>query len=733
MSTTTRPKAGAAPDNDPNGLEELVFPVDGMDCMDCARTLERGVSGLKGVETASVNFTAARMTVTYAPDATNREQINKRVSELGYRVGEEPAAGASAEERARVFGRGGLLRERQYQTMLAGALLTAGGIVADLAGAPGAVGQTAYLLAILIAGAPVARQGFRTLRVSRQLDINILMTIAIIGALAIDKWLEGATVVVLFALGDALEGYSADRARRSIRSLMSLAPAEAVVRGTDGERRVPVAQIAVGDLVIVRPGERIPMDGNIVAGQSVVNQAPVTGESIPVDKSAGEDVFAGTINGAGVLDVRVTRLASDSTIARIIRMVEEAQEQKAPTQRFVESFAAWYTPGVVVVAALMATVPPLFFGGAWSDWVYRSLVLLVVSCPCALVISTPVTIVSAIAAAARNGVLVKGGAYLEAAGSLRALALDKTGTLTMGTPEVTAVIPLNGMSEADVLRLAATVERYSEHPLGAAIVRAADLRGASPNGARVEDVRSVMGRGIEARVDGASVRVGTRALALNGNGANPDPAIEARLTELEERGQTAVLVAIDDAVVGVIGMADRIRPESRDAMRAIKAAGIRETIMLTGDRRAVAQAVAAEAGVDSVEAELLPDHKVDAIERLLARHGQVGMVGDGINDAPALARSTIGFAMGAAGTDTAMETADIALMSDDLSKLAFTVRLSRRAKRVIAANVTFSIGIKLVFLVLALVGTATLWEAVIADVGASIIVTANGLRMLRQR
>jgi Cd2+/Zn2+-exporting ATPase len=390
----------------------------------------------------------------------------------------------------------------------------------------------------------------------------------------------------------------------------------------------------------------------------------------------------------------------------------------------------YYTPAVVALAAVVAVIPPRAFGADWSAWIYRALVLLVIACPCALVISTPVSIVSAISAAARSGVLIKGGAYLEAAGSLRALAFDKTGTLTVGQPQVTAVIPLNGVAEAEILRLAAVVEQYSEHPLGEAIVAAARQRGITPNGSLVEAVRAQVGRGIEARVDGTPIAIGTRALVLNGS---TDTSIETRLNQIEATGQTAVLVRRGETVVGIIALADQLRSNAGAAIAQLHAAGIRETVMLTGDRQAVADAIAASVGIDSVKAELLPDQKVTAVEDLLATHGRVGMVGDGINDAPALARATVGIAMGAAGTQTALETADIALMSDDLSKLTFTMRLSRSAKRIIAQNIGLSLGIKAVFLALAVIGTATLWQAIVADVGASLLVTANGMRLLRQR
>ena len=702
-----------------------VWPVEGMDCADCARNIERGVARMSGVQSAEVNFAGARLAVEYAAAETSREAIAKAVASMGYRLGDEGDEAATRHE--------GVLRrvlaDRADRLVLVGLLLVVAGIALWAAGAPESTSIAAWAAAAVVAGWPVARKGVATARVTHRLDINMLMTIAVIGAALLGEWLEAATVVVLFSLGEALERATMDRARQSIRSLMALAPAEAIVRQGDHERRVPAGEVAPGDVVIVRPGERLPVDGVVVAGASAVNQAPVTGESIPVDVASGASVFAGTINGQGVLDVRATRKAGDSTIARIIRMVEAAQAQRAPSQRFVDTFAMYYTPAVIAIAVAVALLPPLLAGGDWAGWFYRALVLLVIACPCALVISTPVSIVAAISAAARSGVLIKGGAHLEAAGSLRALAFDKTGTLTVGRPRVVTVEPFDGRAPDDLLALAAAVERYSEHPLGAAIVAAARERGLPSNGHVATAVAATTGRGISATIDGRAVRIGARELLAN----DLDPAVEQRLAALEEAGQTAVLVEEDGVLAGVIGLADEVRPEARAAVAAIERAGIRETVMLTGDRPAVAHAIAREAGVDDVRAGLLPGDKVAAVEELLERHGRVGMVGDGVNDAPALARATVGIAMGAAGADTALETADIALMGDDLGKLAFTIRLSRSAKRVIAQNIGFALAVKAAFLLLAIGGTATLWEAVFADVGASLIVTLNGMRLLRQR
>ncbi len=700
-------------------------PVEGMDCADCATTLERGVGRLDGVTWVSINFAGARMSLEYEAHQTNMGAVAKRVKSLGYRLAEGDATAAPVD---RGLIRGFVAERSNQVTLMAGALTATGGVL-ELVAISSIVTTVVFALAILVAGVPIARKAYYGLRATHQIDINTLMVIAVVGAAIIGAWFEAALVVVLFSLGEALEGYTMDRARQSIRSLLTLAPVEAVVRQGEHEHRMPVAEIAVGDVVVVRPGERFPLDGVIQHGSSAVNQAPITGESLPVEKGAGDEVFAGTINGSSVLDVRTTRKVGDSTIARIIRMVEDAQAQKAPSQRFVDVFARYYTPAVVLLAIAVAIIPPLAFGSTWTDWFYRALVLLVVACPCALVISTPVSIVSAISAAAKSGVLIKGGAYLEAAGSLRALAFDKTGTLTSGTPVVTEIVPLHGWSANDMLAMAAAGERYSEHPLGEAIVREARERQLDHT-QLVKNTGAQTGRGVEATVGDHQVRIGSPAFVFDGS--IPE-GIDARIAELEDQGQTTVAVSVDAVPVGLIGLADTPRSESRDALAAIKRAGIRETVMLTGDRQKVARAIAGQIGVDQIEAELLPEQKVAAVERLLERYGSVGMVGDGVNDAPALARSTVGIAMGAAGTDTALETADIALMRDDLSAVEYTIRLSRSAKRIIAENIGLALAIKLIFLSLAVAGWATLWLAVFADVGASLIVIANGMRLLRYR
>lgn len=555
----------------------------------------------------------------------------------------------------------------------------------------------------------------------------------------------------LFSLGNTLEGYTMDRARNAIRMLMDLSPRRATLLQDNQEKQVPVDELQVGDRILILPGERIPMDGLVLAGESAVNQAPITGESVPVEKSPGYEVFAGTVNGQGVLTVRVTRLAADTTIARIIRMVEEAQAQKAPSQRFVDRFARVYTPAVIATAAGVALLPPVVgwltgaaaLGPLLGEWVYRALVLLVIACPCALVISTPVSIVSAIASAARAGVLIKGGAHLEALGSLKVIAFDKTGTLTVGQPQVIEIrclehsAGLHWTECAECKRMladAAAVERRSEHPLARAVVATAELQGLTHTLPAAEAVEAMAGRGVRGRVGNHQITVGTHIYIHE---SNPE-LVESRFCNTvhaaQDAGQT-VMVVRDDCcgVRGYIAVADALRPGVPEVMAALREVGIEHTVLLTGDNEATAQAIAAAAGVADVQANLLPEQKVEAIEVLLDRYEAVAMVGDGVNDAPALARASVGIAMGAAGTDTALETADVALMADDLSKLPFAVKLSRRTRAIIRQNVALALGIKAVFLVLAITGVATMWMAVFADVGASLIVTFNGMRLLGRR
>jgi Cd2+/Zn2+-exporting ATPase len=606
------------------------------------------------------------------------------------------------------------------------------GAVFDWVGWPAAA-VVAFLVAIGVTIVGPARRAYAAIQ-RRILDINTLMVIAVVGAGILGEWFEAAAVVWLFAVAQQLEVLSMDRARHAIRRLMTLAADTATVRRDGTDLVVRTEEVRAGDLVILRPGERLAVDGVVRAGLSAVDQAPVTGESWPVEKTPGAAVFAGTINGSGALEIEATRRAADSTLARIVRLVEQAQRQRAPVQTFVERFARWYTPAVVGVALAVAIVPPLALGGlaGWTSlagvWTYRALALLVVACPCALVISTPVSVVSALTAAARAGVLIKGGAHLERLAGVRCVALDKTGTLTEGRVTVTDVVGLDGVSPHGVLGVAAALESRSEHPIGRAIVSHARLVGLTVQPG--DGFRALPGFGAEAMVAAAPALIGSHRLFEERQLCTP--ALHDRLDEVERRGVTPVLVGHDGAPLGLIGLSDTLRADGSNAVAALRRAGVTHIALLTGDSRLNAERVRRETAVDEVRADLLPDAKVGEVRRLQQAHGVVAMVGDGINDAPALAAADVGVAMGVAGSDVALETADVALMADDLSKLPFAIRLGRRTLGNIRQNVALALGLKLAFVALAAAGVATIWMAVLADTGASLLVTANGLRLLRE-
>jgi Cd2+/Zn2+-exporting ATPase len=561
-------------------------------------------------------------------------------------------------------------------------------------------------------------------------DMNLLMVIAVAGAVAIDEWLEAATVAFLFALSNLLESWSVGRARRAIESLLSVAPEHVRVRQADGgEAELAPDRVNVGAKFIVRPGERIPLDGRVVLGESSVNQAPITGESKPADKAPGDAVFAGSINGDGALEIESTAAATDTVLARIIRLVEEAQSRRSTAEQWVERFARVYVPVVLACAIAAFVLLPLVFGLSWRDSAYRALVLLVIACPCALVISTPVSIVAGLTAAARRGVLVKGGAYLEVPARLQAIAFDKTGTLTRGRPAVVDVVPLGEHDERELLERAAAMEARSDHPLAVAILDYAAAKGVQP--APVDDLRLVQGKGATATFDGRPFWIGSHKYLEEREQETPD--IHARLEALSSAGRSVVVVGNDRHVCGFLTLADAIRPEAKEALDNLRSAGVRRLVMLTGDNKPTGESLAKVVGVDEVYAELLPQDKVAEVERLVRQYKTVAMVGDGINDAPALASATVGIAMGAAGSDAALETADIALLGDELSPLAWLVRHSRRTLAIIRQNVAFSLGVKLIFFLLTFVGWSSLWTAIAADTGASLLVVFNGLRLLHDR
>ncbi|MDZ4765961.1 MAG: heavy metal translocating P-type ATPase [Chloroflexota bacterium] len=716
------------------------YIVTGMDCAGCAREVETGVARLDGVKNVEVNFATSKMRLD---GDIPFEMLQTRVAALGKSVHADTETNAdhASTMRGGVIGFWDyLLKRRETRlALIGGAVVLLTFIMSALIALPETLVALAYMIGMAITLYPIARSGINTLRINREFNINLLMSIAAVGALWIGEYLEGATVIFLFAIGEALEGYTADRARDSIRGLMALKPTQAVRLRAGVEQTVHVNVLEVGDRVLVKPGENIPMDGTILSGASSVNQAPITGESVPVSKETGADVFAGTINGEGALTIRVTHLAADNTLSRIIKLVEEAQSVRAPSQRMIDRFAHYYTPAVVVIAALVAVLPPLLFNLPFYDtaaehgWLYRALSMLVIACPCALVISTPVTVISAITAAARRGVLIKGGAFLEALGTVKAFAFDKTGTLTAGMPTVTQWRAFDCATGEpcstcdDVLALAAAVERRTAHPLARAVVAAADERQFAPIYAPAEAVELLAGRGVRGQVNGSMITVGSHRLF---DEVFPHAlAICALVDQAEANGQTTVLVAEGERVRGYITLADTVRASSRTVISELNALGL-PTIMLTGDNRTVAQSIGAQVGVIDVRAELLPQHKVDAVKELLGRYDSVAMVGDGVNDTPSLATATVGIAMGGAGSPQALETADIALMSDDLHQLPFAVRLARFARHVIGQNVALSFGMKAIFLVLAFLGVTSLWVAILADVGMSLLVTLNGMRPL---
>jgi Zn2+/Cd2+-exporting ATPase len=692
-------------------LERTVVRVEGMDCASCAATVEKRVSALTGVSKATVNFAAGRLDAEHDP-GLSQEDLEGAVRAAGYGV-------AKTEEVERTP----FWRTPRVLLTATSAVLFLVGLALSVAGGPEIAPVVAYFAAIVVGGLPIFRAAVAGLR-ARHLDMNVLMSAATVGAVGIGEWAEAASVVVLFAAGNALQVYAIDRTRGAVRALARLAPNEVLVKRGGTEVVVPAGEVEVGDTVVVRPGERLAVDGRLVEGSSAVDEAPVTGESVPVEKGPGDGVYSGSLNGQGGLLVEATKRAGDSTLQRIAGLVEGAQAKKAPAEQFVDRFSRVYTPVVVAVAVVLAVVPPVL-GGEFGTWFYRALALLIIACPCALVISTPVTVVSGIGAASRRGILVKGGAALEAAGRLKALAFDKTGTLTEGRPIVSRTVALNGKGEAEVMSLAASLERRSEHPLAHAILTAADGAALPP----VSDFKSVAGRGAEGEVDGKRYLIGSPRLFAE-RGIALDGAEEA-LRAVERAGETPVLLGDHDGPLAVFGLADSLRPDAKATIGALRGAGVGELVMLTGDAEAPARRVAEELGID-YRARLLPKQKIEAVHKLVSEHGDTGMVGDGVNDAPALAASSVGFAMGAAGTDVALETADVALMQDDLPKLAEAVVLSRAAERIIRQNVAVSILIKGLFVLLAPFGLVALWLAVLADMGTSIAVALNGLRLFRR-
>ena len=721
-------------------MERRLFRIGKMDCPGCASEVEQAVRRLIGVDSAKVDF--VNETLEFSGQ-TSFDQVRTQVEALGKTI--SPLSIEAGRETEPV-GRTGLLgfwdylcsRQASRLAICGGALLLAALGIDLVTSAPIAIKNAAYVLAMAISMKPIAESGFSALRVSRSFNISLLMTIAALGALILGEFLEAATVIFLFAIGEALEGYTADRARDSLRGLVAMKPLTANLVTATSSRPVPVEQLRVGDQIRVLSGERVPMDGNVIAGSGAIDQAHITGESVPVSVMPGAEVFAGSINGDGVLEIRVTRSSAENTLSRIIAMLREAQARRAPIQRLIDRFAHVYTPTVALAALFVALVPPLFFGQPFWDsgnstgWFYRALSMLVIACPCALVISTPVTVISALTAAARQGVLIKGGIHLEALAGIKALAFDKTGTLTKGrlevvetrTEECEDASPCNSCD--DLIAMAAAVEAQSTHPFAAAILKEAEERGTKYQPAT--EVQNRVGRGVTGVVDGRQVTIGSHRF-FETEFTHGSPICELA-RETEAGGKSTVMLHDGERVRGFIALADTAREESRRVVDELRALGI-DTMMLTGDNESVAASIAQQLGVDQYRAGLLPQEKVDAVDSLHARYRHVGMIGDGINDTPALATASVGIAMGAAGSARAMETADIVLMADNLGALPKTIRRARFARRLIRENIGLSFGLKAVFLLLALTGNVTMLAAVFADMGMSLAVTLNGMRALR--
>lgn len=696
--------------------EMKTYRVQGFTCTNCAAIFESNVKGLPGVEDAKVNFGASKV---YVKGDATIEELEKAGAFENLKIRDEKAQKVEREP----FWK----QKENIKVYISVVLLVISWFLGEQYGEEHILPTIGYAASILIGGYSLFIKGFKNL--SRlKFDMNTLMTIAILGAAVIGEWGEGAMVVILFAISEALERYSMDKARQSIESLMDIAPKEALIRRGTEEMMVHVEDIQVGDIMIVKPGQKLAMDGTVIKGTSTLNQAAITGESVPVTKTINDEVFAGTLNEEGLLEVKVTKRVEDTTLSKIIHLVEEAQAERAPSQAFVDKFAKYYTPAIVILAALIAVLPPLF-GGDWSEWIYQGLAILVVGCPCALVVSTPVAVVTAIGNAAKNGVLIKGGIHLEETGHLKAIAFDKTGTLTKGIPAVTDIVTFDG-NENELLTITAAIENGSQHPLASAIMRKAEENGLNFKGIVVEEFQSITGKGVKAQVNNEMYYVGNPNLFEETFRNGIETSITENITSMQTQGKTVMVLGTEKEILSLIAVADEMRESSKEVISKLNHMGV-ETVMLTGDNQRTAEAIGKQVGVSDIKADLLPEDKLNFIKKLREKHQSVAMVGDGVNDAPALAASSVGVAMGGAGTDTALETADIALMSDDLSKLPYTIKLSRKALVIIKQNITFSLAIKLVALLLVMPGWLTLWIAIFADMGATLLVTLNSLRLLR--
>ncbi len=699
-------------------MTEKTYRIEGLSCTNCAGKFEKNVKQLPGVTSATVNFGASKISVE---GQTTIEELEEAGAFENLIIRDDQ------ENDEQVRSKESFIKRNIALIISLGFILVA--VISQLSlGEDHLLTKALYILAIIIGGFDLFKEGFSDL-IKLDFSMESLMTIAIIGAAFIGEWAEGSIVVILFAISEALERFSMDKARQSIRSLMDIAPKEALIRRNNVEQLVSVDKIDIDDIMIIKPGQKIAMDGLVINGHSSVNQAAITGESVPVEKLLDDEVFAGTLNEEGVLEVKVTKKVTDTTIAKIIHLVEEAQGERAPAQAFVDKFAKYYTPFIIIMALLIVVVPPLFFGGDWNKWLYQGLSILVVGCPCSLVISTPVSIVSAIGNAAKNGVLVKGGVYLEEIGHLRAIAFDKTGTLTKGKPVVTDFIATSSETDINYLSIISSLESLSQHPLASAILNEADKTNVDYKSIQIEDFQSITGKGLTGIHQNIRYYIGSPKLFSAS--VIEETAVKVQYRQFQEQGKTAMYFGTDEQILGVIAVADEVRDSSAAVISELHKLSIEHTIMLTGDNTKTAESIGKQLGVTEIKGDLMPQEKLDSIKALRTTYNKVAMVGDGINDAPALAASTVGIAMGGAGTDTALETADVALMGDDLQKLPFIVRLSRQTLKVIKQNITFSLGIKLLALLLVIPGWLTLWIAIVADMGATLLVTLNGLRLMK--
>ena len=702
--------------------ERLDLRVAGLDCEHDAAAIERGLRGTPGLLDLTVSPKSAKVALTYDPAVLSPEAVREQLAGLGFPV----QAGRDLAKQPALW------RNPKVLTSAASGLLLAVGWLLSRAGVPDAVSLGLYLVALVVGGYYFGREALEELIFERVVGIELLMSTAAIVATLMGEAMEGALLVFLYSISEAAEGYTEAKTRGAIQALMDLTPKLATVRRAGREVDIPVEEIAVGDVFLLRPGQSVPTDGEVLVGRSSVNQAPVTGESVPVEKGLGDTVFAGSINEEGALEVRATTTFADNTIARIIHMVEEAQEQKGQSQRFIERFGRRYSPLVLLAGLLLAVLPPLVFGADWGTWLTRATVFIVAAAPCALGISVPITLVATLGTGARKGVLIKGGVYVEELARIRVVALDKTGTITQGEPAVTDVLPLgvnaHGPPIEELLAVAAGIERYSQHPLAQAVVRYAAAQAVAP--AAMEDFRSLTGTGAAARRNGRTVYVGSPDLFEGQLKLSLGPA-RATIDRLQAEGKTVVLVGDEAAPWALIAIRDTIRPNARHAIAALHTAGVKQVVMLTGDNERTAWAIAREVGIDEVYADLRPEDKALKVRELNQRTGHVAMVGDGVNDAPALAEATVGVAMGAAGTDVALETADVALMADDLERLAYALRLAKRNQRVVNQNLALSALVIGTLVVGALVGVFTLPVAVLGHEISEFVVIGSGLRMLR--